>query len=618
MASVHGRKNKVGEVTSWQVKWRLGGRRSGDWQTESFTDETSAGVFRDAVNEAEQQWPAGWVKGFGYIDPDAGDEDEIRYRFRNFSLAFVANKTGIEEQYRKDCVRDLERWILPTFATCDVRSTEHFSSDTVQAWVRVLEQTKVFRGQRPKSGEPKMRPMSPKTIRNLHGLLSSVLQRAVEAEPPLRARNPCELTRLPRADDDGAEGGEDIEFLTPDEVECVIANMERRSDQLLAIVKYGTGMRWGEISALAPECLVDWDTAKPQIRVKRAWKKDGDGGYYIGKPKSKRSRRTLRVSQAVVDAVNELGRPDDKENPGRLYFTGDHGRRFHYSTYYDRWQRAVKRAKHPVPQQQPYEVSSPVRSLAPRQTLPLQKNPTPHDLRHSHAAVLISQGRGLTYVQHRLGHESIKTTSDTYGHLLPEADDDAMAAIDKSLGYDKPGGPSLRDALVVHVVVLPTGRMEGFWNPDLARLLVAACRMGSAEDLRIEPWPVVEWQRRVPAGITAVRDELPEMMRVWQLGPTFYGPDGEEQTGPGRVHELRERWVWEWDPEFTTASAHTHAAYRPTPSVQTEAAAWGVDPDQVRKAYVRARTKALRMCGSHPGLAVVGGSDRRAVAHTDS
>ncbi|MDX3360593.1 MULTISPECIES: tyrosine-type recombinase/integrase [Streptomyces] len=348
MAYVKAMRNKDDVVTSHRVIWRLGGSRTGAPQAERFdpTEEgrEAAEIFCAAVNEAGQQWPLGWVKGQGYIAGEASAPDDDRYRFRTYALAMFDLKTGIQEQYRRDCVRDLEKWIFPTFADCDVRSPEHFSQDTVQAWVRRMEQTKVRRGQMPKSGKPKLRPMSPKTIRNLHGLLSAVLERAVKSEPPLRLRNPCELTSLPRTDDDGADGGEDIEFLTPDEMHGLISCMERRSDQLLTIVKYGTGMRWGEVSALAPECLVDWTTDKPKIRVKRAWKKDGKGGYYVGPPKSKRSRRTLRVSSAVVDAIEELG-GEDNDHPDRLFFTGDHGRRLHYSTFYDRWQRAVRRAK---------------------------------------------------------------------------------------------------------------------------------------------------------------------------------------------------------------------------------------------------------------------------------
>ncbi|MEV8395625.1 MULTISPECIES: site-specific integrase [unclassified Streptomyces] len=415
MASIHPRENAAGEVSSYQVKWRLGGGRGGDWQTERFDDETPAKVFKEAVDEAGQQWPPGWVKGRGYIVPDADDEEE-RYRFRTYATKIVEDRTGIEEHYRKACLGDLERWIFPTFAECDVRSTEHFSADTIRPWVRQLENTMIHRGQKPKTGTGKLTKMSPKTIRNLHGLLSGILKEAVQSDPPLRARNPCERTNLPRADDDGADDAEDIEFLTPQEVDAIISHMERRSDQLLATVKYGTGLRWGEITALAPMCVIKTGRTR-KVRVRRAWKKDGKGGYYIGKPKTKKSRRTLRISPTTDAALIELG--SEGKDTERLFFTGERQQRLHYSSFYDRWNRAVKRAKNAG-------------------VLPTHKYPTPHDLRHSHAAALISAGHGLTYVQRRLGHESIQTTSDTYGHLLPEADDDAMVTIEASLAGQRP------------------------------------------------------------------------------------------------------------------------------------------------------------------------------------
>ncbi|MEU1265565.1 site-specific integrase [Streptomyces cellulosae] len=510
MAYVKPMKNKAGVVTSFRVRWRLGGARDGEWQSERFdgdeAGEEAAEIFCEAVNEAGQQWPSGWVKGRGYIDPSSEAPDESRYRFETYARAMFDVKTGIQDQYRRDCIRDLERYVFPTFGNCDVRSVEHFNHDTVQGWVRRLEQTMVHVGRAPKEGQPKMRPMSPKTIRNLHGLLASILQRAVQAEPPLRDRNPTALTVLPRTDDDGGEAGEDIEFLTPDEVDGVIACMERRSDQLLAVVKYGTGMRWGEVSALAPDCLVDWATDKPKLRVKRAWKKDGQGGYKVGPPKSKRSRRTVRVSRAVVDAVEELGGWDNS-HPTRLYFTGDQGQRLHYSTFHDRWNRAVKRAKE-------------------QGLVPSHKNPTPHDLRHSHAAVLISEGHSLTYVQRRLGHESIKTTSDTYGHLLPQADDDAMETIDRSLSER------------VHVAVFPGGREEAFWREDFARLVADVWRLERREDVRLEERPAAKWAAR-HGGLDGVHPAMPARAQVWQLGPVVYGPDGEQQEARPDAYEVR-------------------------------------------------------------------------------
>ncbi|MFD9952494.1 tyrosine-type recombinase/integrase [[Kitasatospora] papulosa] len=413
MASIVRRKNAAGDITSYQVKWRDGGARTAGWQSETFDDETAAGVFRDAVNDCGQHWPPGWVKGRGYISAEQQDED--RYRFRTYAAKVIADRTGIEEHYRRACMGELERWVFPTFGECDVRSVEHFSSDTIRPWVRRLETTLVRRGGMP-DGSPKMKPMSPKTIRNLHGLLSGILREAVRSEPPLRARNPCELTRLPRADDDGAEDGEDIEFLTPQEVEGLIGCMRQRQDQLLAVIAYGTGMRWGELTALAPMCVIP-ENGHTKLRVRRAWKKDGKGGYYIGKPKTKKSRRTLRISTTVHEALIELGVGTAAHDT--LLFTGDQGQRLHYSTFHNRWERAVRKAK-------------------AAGLLPPQKNPTPHDLRHSHASALISAGHGLTYVQRRLGHESITTTNDTYGHLLPEADDDAMVTIETMLTGSRP------------------------------------------------------------------------------------------------------------------------------------------------------------------------------------
>jgi integrase len=46
-----------------------------------------------------------------------------------------------------------------------------------------------------------------------------------------------------------------------------------------------------------------------------------------------------------------------------------------------------------------------------------------HDLRHTHVAWLVAGGAPLPHIRARLGHESITTTIDTYGHLLPAGDE---------------------------------------------------------------------------------------------------------------------------------------------------------------------------------------------------
>ena len=47
-----------------------------------------------------------------------------------------------------------------------------------------------------------------------------------------------------------------------------------------------------------------------------------------------------------------------------------------------------------------------------------------HDLRHSHASLLIEQGIQPIVIAKRLGHEKIQTTLDTYGHMYPHKDDE--------------------------------------------------------------------------------------------------------------------------------------------------------------------------------------------------
>ena len=53
-----------------------------------------------------------------------------------------------------------------------------------------------------------------------------------------------------------------------------------------------------------------------------------------------------------------------------------------------------------------------------------------HDLRHAFASLLIQQGESLAYVKDQLGHSSIQITVDTYGHLVPGGNIQAVDRLD--------------------------------------------------------------------------------------------------------------------------------------------------------------------------------------------
>ncbi|MBE0481465.1 MAG: site-specific integrase, partial [Dehalococcoidia bacterium] len=56
-----------------------------------------------------------------------------------------------------------------------------------------------------------------------------------------------------------------------------------------------------------------------------------------------------------------------------------------------------------------------------------------HDLRHSHATLLLQQGVHPKIVQERLGHATIAVTLDTYSHVLPGLQEAAAMAFEKGL-----------------------------------------------------------------------------------------------------------------------------------------------------------------------------------------
>lgn len=61
-----------------------------------------------------------------------------------------------------------------------------------------------------------------------------------------------------------------------------------------------------------------------------------------------------------------------------------------------------------------------------------------HDLRHSHASMLIEEGFSALLISERLGHESIETTLQTYSHLYPNKQIEVANRLDQ---MNKPDSP---------------------------------------------------------------------------------------------------------------------------------------------------------------------------------
>lgn len=256
---------------------------------------------------------------------------------------------------------------------------DRISSDDIARWVAWMHNDAPVRGG-DKSG------YSPKTIKNAHGFLASVMGYAVRRG--YRVDNPAMGTRLPKL----TPGDDRDKFLTVEEFSVLAGHIESRY-QSYALFLFGTGLRAGEFLALTPEdfTVVDGVT---YVSITKAMKRDATGpGTYVGEPKTPRARRRIDVEDSVMESVWPLVR---SAGHGKPIFTVDPVQE---STVLSRrmWTPAVKRAR----------------------KVGFTKDPGLHALRHSHASHLLALGMPMHEVSRRLGHESTATTDKIYAHMVP-------------------------------------------------------------------------------------------------------------------------------------------------------------------------------------------------------
>lgn len=238
---------------------------------------------------------------------------------------------------------------------------------------------------------PPLETVAPKTVRNAHGLLSSVLDSAhMEG---LITRNPAKGAPVPKDDIE-----EEKEIFTRPEWEAFYAAMSDDYKPFTAFLLV-TGARIGEASAVR---VRDLNPGASTVSIVRAWKKARQG-QTMGVPKSRRSRRVVMLPDWAASLFRDQAKG---KGPDDLLFTAPRGGRIFAHRYNERqWAKALEDSG-------------------------IDKHLTPHSLRHTFASWQLMAGVPPQTVQHRLGHESLATTSTVYGHLLIDAQSQGVQAIE--------------------------------------------------------------------------------------------------------------------------------------------------------------------------------------------
>lgn len=225
--------------------------------------------------------------------------------------------------------------------------------------------------------------LAPATVVGMYHTFAKIMRTAVT--DGYLPRTPCTGIDLPRL---GKR--EEMCFLEPGEINTLASSVGDRFRTLIYTAAY-TGMRWGELAALRlssldlPQGKVDVIEAQTEI-----------GGVIRVKPFTKTGgSRSLSLppflAQMIGEHIVRFPSLDDR------VFSSAEGNPLRRNFYRRHFKPAVLMA-----------------NLNPKLRF--------HDLRHTCVAMLIADGAHPAEIMQRLGHSTIKTTFDRYGHLFPSLD----------------------------------------------------------------------------------------------------------------------------------------------------------------------------------------------------
>ena len=265
----------------------------------------------------------------------------------------------------------MKRWLLPYFGDMPI---SEITPRTVREWQNNLKEHALVSG----------------SMRNINADLSGALNYAVSFLG--LSSNPCHAAT-------GAFGKDkhQINFWTKEEFDRFISTFDKSDPYYAAFnVLYYTGIRFGEMSALT---IGDIDFKAHTLSITKTLYRHG-GKFVITAPKTEKSNRIITLPLFLCEIIkNHISHIYAPEFDTPLFI-------YHHNQIYKR-------------------VLQSHAEQAGIKTLRI------HDLRHSHASLLIELGFSPLLVSERLGHENVTTTLNIYAHMFPSKQVEVADKLDR-------------------------------------------------------------------------------------------------------------------------------------------------------------------------------------------
>lgn len=334
-------------------------------------------------------------------------QKEVREKMQ--AAAVDVNNNAYVEPSKMTVAQWMDIWLAEYLGGVKPRTADLYA-DTVRLYIKpslgalklsalsTHDIQKVFN-----SLQKRAKPLSPKTIHNLHGVIHKALQQAVELEY-IRI-NPADACKLPRAERAA------IKPLDDEAISKFLTVAQGHQYECIYRVTLFTGMRESEVLGLTWDC-VDFKNGTILInkQLQKVRGKNGECAFVA--PKNNKSR-CINPAPSVMALLKEQQRrqADQQRNAGALWnnslnlvFTNDFGQHVPANTVYLNFKKLIAEAGYP--------------------------DTRFHDLRHSYAVAALQAGDDIKTVQENLGHHAAAFTLDVYGHVTEKMKNESAARME--------------------------------------------------------------------------------------------------------------------------------------------------------------------------------------------